>query len=214
MNFFKAFSTLCLLLFVLNTNAARFQLFFPHLMKAEGLYFVIVQYDKGGATKFGITISTYTMWCNQNKVIWIGCDKDRNGTLNANDLRLTTLNDVRPIYQKQYWDIYHLSEIKNQAIAEVISDMIVNSGTGSQNRHIKAIQSYLGVVSDGIIGRKTIEKINKVISHRQLYKFIYDYRKRHYQRIGVGKQKKFLQGWLNRISTLKQIHYHEKYINF
>lgn len=205
---------LCLLV-MLNTNiwAARFVLFFPHLIKAEGLYFVIVQYDKGGATKFGITISTYMMWCNQTTLIWIGCDKDQNGKLTDNDLRLTTLNDVRPIYQKQYWDAYRLSEIHNQAIAEIISDMIVNCGTGVKNKHIKAIQNYLKLEPDGVIGTKTIAKINKV-NAKNLYNFIYEYRKAHYLKIGVGKQKKFLKGWLNRLSTSKQIHEHEKYINF
>lgn len=188
-------------------------LFFPHLIKAEGLYFVIVQYDKGGATKFGITISTYMMWCNQTQIIWIGCDKDNNGTLTENDLRLITLNDVRPIYQKQYWDAYRLSEIHNQAISEIISDMIVNCGTGYKNKHIKAIQSYLKLEPDGVIGTKTIAKINKV-NAKALYDFIYEYRQQHYQKIGVGKQKKFLKGWLNRLATSKQIHAHEKYINF
>ena len=214
MNLKKTLSTLCLLA-MLNTNiwAARFVLFFPHLMKAEGLYFVVVKYDKGGATKFGITISTYMMWCNQTPLIWIVCDKDGNGMLNANDLRLTTLNDVRPIYQKQYWDVYHLSEIKNQAIAEIICDMIVNCGTGAKNKHIKAIQRYLKLKPDGVMGKRTIAKINKTNAKR-LYKFIYNYRKQHYKNIGVGKQKKFLKGWFNRISTLKQIHRHEKYINF
>ncbi|MEA5259469.1 glycosyl hydrolase 108 family protein [Arcicella aquatica] len=213
MNFKKTF-TLCGLLVMMNTTiwAARFDLFFPHLMKAEGLYFVIIQYDKGGATKFGITLYTYLMWCNQTKVVWIGCDKDKNGVLNANDLRVTTLNDVRPIYQKQYWDTYHLSEVDNQAIAEITSDLIVNCGPGVKNKHIKAIQTYLKLKPDGVMGTKTIEKINKTNANR-LYHFIYQYREKHYLKIGVGKQKKFLKGWLNRISTLKQIHKHENYIN-
>ncbi len=214
MNLKKFFTTLGLLV-MLNTNiwAARFVLFFPHLIKAEGLYFVIVQYDKGGATKFGITITTYIKWCNQTQVIWIGCDKDQNGFLTENDLRLTTLHDVRPIYQKQYWDAYRLSEIHNQAIAEIISDMIVNCGPGVKNKHIKAIQHFLKLKPDGIIGTKTIAKINKVNAKR-LYNFIYEYRKAHYLKIGVGKQKKFLKGWLNRLYKSKQIHKHEKYINF
>ena len=194
-----------------HSYSATFDPFYPRLIQSEGVYFVMVQYDRGGATKFGVTLVVYDKWCNATKIILIHCDKDHNGIINANDLRLVTLNDVKPIYQKRYWDFYRLSEIHNQAVAEMISDMIINCGTGTNHRHIKAIQKYLGVEQDGIIGTKMLAKINKA-NQSKLYNYIYTYREQYYRKIGVGTQTKFLAGWLNRIIKLKKLHHNEKYL--
>ena len=212
---FKNIFTLITLMTLLNLRcfASTFDPFFPRLIHSEGLYFVLVQYDKGRETKFGITFMTYQTWCNQTKVIWLSCDKDKNGKLEVNDLRITTLMDVKPIYRVRYWDFHRLSEIQNQAIAENIADMIINCGTGTNHRHIKAIQKHLGIKQDGVIGTNTIRAINKS-KPTELYTFIFNYRQQYYKRIGVGRQHKFLKGWLNRITTLKNSHIHEKYIAY
>lgn len=212
MKLFKRFTLFVLIVFLsVNSYSAVFEPFFPHLIQMEGVYFVMVQYDRGGATKYGVTLVVYDRWCNKKRIVWVICDKDHNGIIDANDLRLTTLNDMKPIYQQQYWDAYRLSEINNQAVAETIADMIVNCGTGTNNRHIKAIQKILGVEQDGIVGTNTLRAINKTNSTK-LYNKIYHYREWYYHRIGVGNQRKFLKGWINRIIKLKKLHQNEKYL--
>lgn len=192
---------------------ADFEKYFPHLIKSEGVLFTVTQYDRGGATKFGVTLSTYKMWCNSNLITIAEkpCDKDGNGKLNANDLRITTIDDVKPIYRKIYWDLVKADRIQNQAIAEIIVDMAINCGTGYRNQHIKAIQKFAGVKADGRIGEKTIAAINNS-EPSKLYNYIFKYRKGFYQRLGQGSQRKFVRGWLNRIHNLKQIHQNEKLI--
>jgi lysozyme family protein len=193
---------------------AEFEKYFPHLIKSEGTLFTVTQYDRGGATKFGITLRTYNIWCNSEISMFArNCDKDMNGRLNANDLRLTTLDDVRPIYKLMYWDLVKADRIENQAIAELVADMAINCGTGYRNQHIKAIQKFIGVKSDGRIGPKTIEALNNT-EPSKLYKYIFKYRKSFYQRLGHGNQRKFVRGWLNRINNLKKIHQNEKLIEF
>ncbi len=194
-----------------HSYSAVFDPFYPRIIQSEGIYFVMIQYDRGGATKFGVTLVVYDKWCNKTKLIYVVCDKDKNGKIDANDLRLTTLNDMKPIYQRQYWDFFRLSEVKNQAVAEIISDMIINCGTGKDDKHIKVIQKYLGIQQDGIIGSKMLKKLNQA-NQSKLYHYIYTYRAGYYRKIGVGKQSKFLKGWLNRISKLKQLHHNEKYL--
>lgn len=206
------FKLLLLILFCANSvKGADFEKYFPHLIKSEGILFTVTQYDRGGATKYGVTMGTYKIWCN-SKLVKIQCDKNKDGALTSDDLRSTTLDDVRPIYKKLYWDLVRADEIKSQGIAELIGDMTINCGTGFRNQHIKSIQRFVGVNQDGVIGTKTIKAINK--AHQlKLYNHIFKYRSDFYKKVGRGNQKKFVNGWLNRINNLKSIHKHEKLIS-
>ncbi|MDI9863965.1 glycosyl hydrolase 108 family protein [Flectobacillus sp. DC10W] len=190
-------------------NAAKLDLYFPHLMKSEGLLFVVIQWDRGNETKFGVTLVTYKIACA--RMIAVSCDKNRDGVVSAHDLALTTQQDVKPIYRVMYWEQARADEIKNQAIAEQIVDILVNMGAGKGRQHIKAIQKFVGAQSDGIIGSGTIRKINAT-NQKILYNSIVKYRLNYYKAIGVGNQKKFLRGWLNRVHNLKAIHKNEKYL--
>lgn len=188
---------------------ADFNRYFPHLLKAEGVLFTVTQYDRGGATKYGVTLSTYKRACL--RAIALACDKDADGKVSAFDLALTTQQDIKPIYKAMYWNYANAQTIHNQAIAETIVDILVNCGPGKNKANVKAIQRIVGATPDGVFGTATIRKINKA-NPRKLYSKIYQYRTHYYQAIGVGTQRKFLRGWLNRIENLKKIHLHEKYI--
>jgi lysozyme family protein len=194
-----------------TAKSADFEAFFPHLIKVEGTFFTVTQYDAGGATKYGVTIAVYKTWCNGKQVEIAPCDKDNNGKITANDLRLTFLQDVKPIYKTQYWDVCKGDLITNQAVAENIVDMVVHCGIGYDRVHIKAIQRIVGVVQDGKIGPKTLRAINQGNSE-QIYNDLTKYRKSFYKKLTLKKrtQKKFLKGWYKRLSILKSIHYNEK----
>lgn len=199
---------LILLICSLECRCSNFNKFFPHLIKSEGILFTVTQYDRGGATKFGITYETYRRFCYKKLEI---CDKNNDNILSSLDLSMTTIRDVQPIYYELYWSKMQGDLIENQAIAEIIVDMNINCGSGQKNRHIKAIQKFVGVKSDGIMGKNTVKYINQTNS-KVLYEKIYNYRSRYYKAIGVGNQKKFLRGWLNRLNNSKKIHQNEKYI--
>jgi lysozyme family protein len=190
---------------------ADFEKYFPHLIRLEGILFTVTQYDRGGATKFGVTLKRYKEYCYERRIQVVLCDKNFDNVIDEKDLQLTVLQDIKPVYRECYWDFVRASEINNQAIAELFVDLIVNSGAGKDNRHIKAMQKIIGIIPDGIIGKNTLRAINKSppkITYQRLYK----YRENFYFKIGVGTQKKFLKGWLNRIVKLKTQHQNEKFI--
>lgn len=186
-------------------KAADFERFFPHVIQVEGIMFTVTKYDKGGATKFGVTYATFKTWCKGRIVEIAPCDKDLNGRITVNDLRLTVLQDVKPIYKSCYWDAVKADEIKHQDVAELLVDYLINSGCGYKNSNIKAIQKIVGVKADGKIGAKTLKAINDS-DPTKLYNSLYKYRLNYYHSIAHGTQKKFLKGWKNRLVTLKSIH--------
>ena len=202
-----------LLLFLSFTaQSADFEVFFPHLIRVEGTFFTVTQYDAGGATKFGVTYSVYKTWCNGKVVEIAPCDKDGNGKITTNDLRLTVLHDVKPIYKNQYWNVCKADLIENQPVAELLVDMVVHCGIGYDKQHIKAMQAILGVGQDGSIGPQTLKAINQGNSSK-IYNDLVKYRKSFYKKLTLKKrtQKKFLKGWYKRLTILKSIHYsHEK----
>ena len=204
----KILTYILILITSLTAKCADFEAFFPHLIKVEGTFFTVTQYDAGGATKFGVTYAVFKSWCNGGIVEISPCDKDGNGKITVNDLRLTVLQDVKPIYKTQYWDICKADQIFNQAVAENIVDMVVHCGTGYDRSHIKAIQRIVGVTQDGKIGPKTLRAINYGNSE-QIYNDLTKYRKSFYKKLTLKKrtQKKFLKGWYKRLSILKSIHY-------
>jgi lysozyme family protein len=204
----KIIKILTLILCSFVCRSADFERFFPHVIQVEGVLFTVTQYDRGGATKFGVTFSVYKTWCNGKQIEIPPCDKDGNGRLTANDLRLTVLQDVKPIYRQNYWNLCKADNITNQEVAELLVDMIIHCGVGFNAQHIKAFQRIVGANQDGKVGPLTLQATNKGNS-RKIYNELSKYRKSFYKKLTLRRptQKKFLRGWYNRLSILKQIHY-------
>ena len=95
--------------------------------------------DPGGETNLGVTKKVYQEW---------------GGTKDMKDL---TVEDVAPIYKKNYWDRCKCDDLES-GVDWVVFDWAVNSGTG---RAAKAIQKICGASQDGAIGPKTLALISK-----------------------------------------------------
>ena len=95
--------------------------------------------DPGGETNLGVTKRVYEKW---------------GGTKDMKDL---TVEDVAPIYKKNYWDRCKCDDLES-GVDWVVFDWAVNSGTG---RSAKAIQNICGASQDGAIGPKTLALIGK-----------------------------------------------------
>ena len=95
--------------------------------------------DPGGETNLGVTKKVYQEW---------------GGTKDMKDL---TVEDVAPIYKKEYWDRCKCDDLES-GVDWVVFDWAVNSGTG---RSAKAIQKICGAAQDGAIGPKTLALIGK-----------------------------------------------------
>lgn len=94
--------------------------------------------DPGGETNLGVTKKVYQEW---------------GGTKDMKDL---TVEDVAPIYKKNYWDKCRCDDLES-GVDWAVFDWAVNSGTG---RAAKAIQKICGAAQDGAIGPKTLALIN------------------------------------------------------
>lgn len=197
---------------------ARFERYFGILLVKEGSAFVNTRYDRAGISKYGVTIHTYREWCRGVLFVQRACDKDADQKLTWNDVRLLTPKDVKPIYQRWYWEVAVADSIKNDYVAMSVTDVLVNMGKGSGNHlgygkwaHVKAIQKMVGAKADGKIGRQTIARINAADS-RRLTKQIADYRWAFYQWLARRDplQKRWLPGWRNRSYYFTKLYDNER----
>ena len=191
---------------------ANANILLPFILRWEG-GFVNDPTDRGGATNKGVTITTGRQ---------VGYDKDGDGDIDVDDLKLLTNEDVRDrVLVPHYWNRWKADTINDQKIANILVDWVWASGSHG----IKIPQRLLGVNVDGIVGPKTIEAVN-FADPKSLFLAIYDERVKFINNIversvseyekKIGRkatetellkytQKRFRKGWLNRLSELKNL---------
>lgn len=165
---------------------AKIEQLIPKILIFEGGYCNDVC-DSGGATNMGVTLATWQK---------MGYDKDLDGDIDADDIKLLTNGDFRIVLSK-YWNKWKANLIKNQSIAELLVDWYWGSGIWG----IKIPQRVLGVDDDGIVGSQTLNAINSYPNQKELHEkliqarldFIYGICKRS------PKNNKFKKGWVRRI---------------
>jgi lysozyme family protein len=190
---------------------ANIEILAPQILKWEGL-FVDDPTDRGGATNMGVTIATWRQ---------VGCDKDGDGDIDTDDLRLLSQDDViNRVLKPHYWNRWRADGIDNQSVANLLVDWVWGSGVHG----IKIPQRLLGVVSDGIVGPVTLAALNGYPDQKELFDKIFrarvDFINGIVQRSvtayenGLGRsatesellkhtQKRFLKGWMNRLNDFK-----------
>jgi len=161
----------------------------PFILTWEG-GFANVPGDKGGATKYGVTIST---WKAQ------GYDKDGDGDIDVDDLKKITSEDAKRICRKNFWDRWKGDLIKDQSVANMLVDWVWASGSYG----ITIPQQMLGVKADGIVGPKTIAALNSQ-NQKVFFAKLVERRKKYLNDICKKRtaNKKFLKGWLRRLDSI------------
>lgn len=155
------------------------------------------KYDKGGATKYGISLAFL-----KNTPQSVG-DLDKDGIIDKDDVKLLTPEYAKKLYKKYFYDPVRADKINNSAIAIQLFDIAVNAGA---KRAVLLIQSALlrmrlldanGV--DGVIGEITLEAINKapvqILNNNLVNERVYFYN-RIVQRDAT--QRIFMDGWRRR----------------
>ena len=163
-------------------------------MKWEG-GFVNDEHDRGGATKFGITLKTLQA---------INEDIDEDGKVDIDDIHQLTPDHAFNIYNRYYFQKpkFHLLP---DVIQPVVFDMGVNHGPSRSTRILQKVINTAGFVLievDGGIGPITI-RAAEITSLRMGHYFINalcDERQNFYNAIVARDpgQKRFIQGWTNR----------------
>ena len=164
----------------------------PFILSKEGGY-VNDKDDSGGATNFGITLATWRK---------VGYDKNGDGVINKEDIKLLTEDDFHRVFKRNYWDACKADLINDQSVANMLVDFAYNSGVA---RVSKFIQKIVCVTADGIIGSKTIQAINNYPrGQRQLFATLRQRRINYLNGIVIANptQKKFYNGWMNRVNAI------------
>ena len=163
----------------------------PFILKWEGK-FVDDPSDKGGETNMGVTLKTWRS---------VGYDKDGDGDIDVDDLKLLTPEEVRDrVMKPHYWDRWKADNIVSQRIADMVVDWTWCSGKWG----IVIPQRILCVPDDGIVGPLTLSAINHMDEPR-LYSQLWQARKDFLQKVAEEDENmKFLRGWMNRLNDLKK----------
>lgn len=169
---------------------ADFEPAFEAMISNEGGYKLHhVAGDRGGQTYAGIARNFHDSWPG-----WRLIDDNH-----LDDIKLTEL--VRSFYKQHYWDKVKGDDIQHQRIAETLFDFAVNAGHRTAG---KLAQVVVEATPDGIIGPKTLEKLNAAGEEDFVMRYALAKVARYAEIVNRDRgQGKFLLGWLNR--TLKGV---------
>ena len=134
--------------------------------------------DPGGETNLGVTKRVYEEW---------------GGTKDMVDL---TVEDVAPIYEKNYWGRVKGDDLPS-GLDLCVFDFAVNAGPG---RAAKYLQSMIGTTVDGGIGPNTLRAVGNYVEEVGLQSAIENYqesRQRYYEKLSTFET--FGRGWTRRV---------------
>lgn len=144
--------------------------------------------DRGGATNYGITQSTYAVWRAQ-------------AGLPQQPVKFVTLDEAESIYREFYWSRGACDRLP-APIDLVHFDACVNHGVAGAARLLQAVA---GVSQDGVIGPATMGAIRKADPELLARRYV-ERRRKFYGEIvaAIPSQSIFLRGWLNRMDALSK----------
>ena len=146
------------------------------ILHHEGLY-VNHPSDPGGSTMRGVTQAVWEDWVDR--------------PVTEEEMKSLTVDDVTPIYKKNYWD-----RIKGDALPSgvdfAVFDLAVNGGTG---RGARMLQKVVGVTQDGGIGPQTLGAVARMNPVDIIEQYAVE-REAFYRRLKTFDT--FGRGWLRR----------------
>ena len=161
------------------------------VIRAEGGY-VNHPNDRGGPTKYGITLKTLEAW--------------RDEELNEQAVRLLDKDEAEEIYEANYYIKPGINYLPDM-IQPVVFDMAVNMGPKTAIKILQRVIHKMGtpILVDGNAGPKTRQSavIACNVYGWEVVRQICALRVEHYREIvdHDHKQGEFLAGWVNRANS-------------
>lgn len=150
-----------------------------------------IKNDSGGHTMCGVTLTTYTEW------------RYYNGKPKPTVAELKTLqyDEWLAILKHFFWDRCKADKITNSSIALMMVDWCWLNGATTA---IRQMQSAFGLVTDGIIGPKSLAALNAAPAS-VTFERLKTARERSYDKIVAARpsQKVFYNGWMNRTNSIE-----------
>lgn len=137
--------------------------------------------DRGGATKWGITLRTYSDYLGKEAT------KD--------ELKVLSLDVARQIYRTRYLEPYGIDKIPDERLADALFDTVVNCGPVA----VQWLQEAIGVQRDGKIGSVTLASL-QAFGYNQARIELIKRRQLRYASLCAAdpSQVAFIVGWLRR----------------
>jgi lysozyme family protein len=157
------------------------------ILNREGPDFTNQPNDKGGPTKYGITLNTYRTFLRVNVPV--------------SQLQALTKEDAAKIYMQMYIVHPGWNQIHNTALVEQLIDAGVQHGV---RQAVILLQRALRLHEDGILGSRTVMAANDAQPTLITFTFI-AVRLHYYAAILKNTaQWLFAAGWINRMAGLIQ----------
>ena len=164
-----------------------FETAFNFVIAKEGGY-VDDPYDKGGATKYGI--SSRFIKANDLKI---------------KDVKELTLLQAKEIYHMFFWNPLKIDSFNDSTVQLFLFDTAINCGNEKAALLLQSsINSISHIAVDGKIGNETISTCNNITSNdsnnKLLKRLMLSNRIAYYMHIIESNetQRRFLKGWVNR----------------
>jgi lysozyme family protein len=164
----------------------NFEAALKHVLQHEGGY-ADHPSDPGGATMMGITRATLEQW--------------RGHPVSKDDVRALARAEASQIYRARYWNAVTGDQLP-AGLDLALFDYAVNSGPG---RAARTLQGLIGVVSDGVIGPKTLAALSGQATPA-LIRDICAARRNFLRNLPTAPV--FGRGWMRRVAAIERASLH------
>lgn len=197
-------------------GSRRFVRAYADLLGVEGP-FVNDPVDRGGATKYGISLRFLAAEgaFDENGDGFADYDLDMDGDIDGQDIRLITIDQAGQLYHRYFWTALDCESFP-EPIGEMLFDQGVNGGNEAARKLLRrainacfARSGYSMIEVDAKIGPETRRALEKVLTNNRLgmdalVEAFREAARDRYRAIvrRYPAQKRFLNGWLNRADRL------------
>lgn len=194
-------------------QGSRFDAIIKHIVGIEGGFNDIRQ-DKGGATKYGISLRFLKDEgkIDANRDGFKDFDLDFDGDIDGQDVRRLTPVMAKNLYFECFWKRYNMDRLPFPIDGAVLDQAINGGGVAA----VKCLQRALNdlplgfkVTEDGILGPMTSDAVSMAQSafgRKLIDRYRVQVANRYRAIVAADKsQKIFLNGWLRRASELGNV---------